>query len=397
MAKTGVWIVGASGSVSTTAMAGAIALAKGQASPTGLVTALPQFESAPFCPFDSLVFGGHEVRKPDLAGELRQLHEQSGLLSPEIIELAGRAFRSVQRRVRPGTAIGCGKAVERLGEVPLIRARTPAGVVAQIRSDLEAFRRRTRCGKLVVVNLSSTEPPFKPRACHRSLDALRKALARRGPSPLPASSLYAFAALELGAAFINFTPSLGANVPALFELAEETGGLIAGADGKTGETLCKSVIAPLFAMRNLKILSWVGHNIFGNRDADVLDDPRNKASKVKSKDHLIRSIVGYSPETLVTIERITSLGDWKTAWDHIHYEGFLGTKMVMQFLWQGCDSILAAPLALDLIRLAALAQDRGERGVMAHTACFFKSPIGVDEQDMFKQFEMLVDYLTPSS
>ncbi len=201
------------------------------------------------------------------------------------------------------------------------------------------------------------------------------------------------AALEEGAAFVNFTPSRGPDVPALIELAEESGGLVAGSDGKTGETLCKSVLAPLFAMRNLRILSWVGHNIFGNRDAEVLDDPRNKASKVKSKDHLIQSIVGYSPKTLVTIENIPSLGDWKTAWDHIHFEGFLGTKMVMQFIWQGCDSILAAPLVLDLIRLAVLAQDRGERGIMRHTACFFKSPLGIEEQDMFKQFQMLVSYL----
>ena len=393
MSKVGVWIVGASGSVATTAMAGVVAIRKGKVNPVGLVTALPAFQNVEFCGLDSLVFGGHEVRKPDLTGELRTLHQSSGLLSPEVIRLASGAFRAISRRIRPGTAVGCGAPVEKLATLDLITAAKPAGVVARVRRDIEEFRDAVKCDRLVVVNLSSTEPPFEPQACHASLPKLRRAMEKKGASPLPASSLYCMAALEAGAAYINFTPSLGPNVPALIELAEEKGGLLAGCDGKTGETLCKSVIAPLFAMRNLKVLSWVGHNIFGNRDAEVLDDPRNKSSKVKSKDHLIRSIVGYPMKTLVTIENIPSMGDWKTAWDHVHFEGFLGTKMVMQFLWQGCDSILAAPLVLDLIRLAALSIDRGERGVMRYTACFFKSPLGVEEQDMFKQFQMLAQHL----
>jgi len=379
--------------VATTAMAGAVAISKGKASPVGLVTALPVFQNVELCGLDSLVFGGHEVRKPDLAGELRALHEKSGLLSPDVIRMASAAFRAVSSRIRPGTAVSCGAPVENLATLDLITAAKTARVVTRLRRDIEQFRDAAKCDRLVVVNLASTEPPFRSRACHASLAKLRRAMDKSGASPLPASSLYCMAALEAGAAYINFTPSLGPNVPALTELAEEKGGLLAGCDGKTGETLCKSVIAPLFAMRNLKVLSWVGHNIFGNRDAEVLDDPRNKSSKVESKDHLIRSIVGYPMKTLVTIENIPSMGDWKTAWDHVHFEGFLGTKMVMQFLWQGCDSILAAPLVLDLIRLAALSLDRGERGVMRHAACFFKSPLFVEVDDMFKQFQLLAQHL----
>jgi len=393
MPKLGVWIIGASGSVATTAMAGAIALAEGQAPPTGLVTALPRFRKVHFPDFGDLVFGGHEVRQPRLLDELRSLSGQSGLLSPAWADRAAPVFRGIRRRIRPGTATGCGRPVAKMGELKLLTGRRPADVVKRLVGDLEGFKKRTRCRRLVVVNLASTEPPFRRRACHRSLEALRRALARTGPSPLPASALYCLAALEIGAAYVNFTPSLGPDVPALLELADETGGLVTGSDGKTGETLCKSVLAPLFAMRHLKVLNWVGHNILGNRDAVVLDDPANKASKVKSKDRLVRSILGYSPETLVTIENIPSMGDWKTAWDHVLFEGFLGTRMTMQFVWQGCDSILAAPLVLDLVRLAALAQDRGERGVMRHAACFFKSPLGVREQDMAAQFRMLVEYL----
>ena len=116
-----------------------------------------------------------------------------------------------------------------------------------------------------------------------------------------------------------------------------------GCDGKTGETLLKSVLAPMFRQRNLQVMSWVGHNIFGNMDGKVLDDPANKATKVTSKDHLLAQILGYQPQTLVSIEFIESLGDWKTAWDHIHFQGFLGTPMTLQFIWQGCDSLLGGP------------------------------------------------------
>jgi myo-inositol-1-phosphate synthase len=149
----------------------------------------------------------------------------------------------------------------------------------------------------------------------------------------------------------------------------------------------------MFLARNLKLLSWVGHNIFGNRDGRVLDDPVNKSSKIRTKDQVVSGIVGYKPQTHVSIEYIESLDDWKTAWNHIHFRGFLGTKMILQVIWQGCDSLLAGPLVLDLARLALLAQRRGEVGVLHHLACFFKNPHGVVVHDFFKQFAMLEEYV----
>ncbi len=217
-------------------------------------------------------------------------------------------------------------------------------------------------------------------------------MGRRNPV-LPASSLYAWAALDLDLPYINFTPSLGASIPVLHQMALERKTPYAGKDGKTGETLLKTVLAPMFAYRNLHVMSWVGHNIFGNRDGLVLDDPANKASKVRTKDRVITQVLGYKPQSLVSIEYIPSLDDWKTAWDHIHFQGFLGVKMVMQFTWQGCDSILAAPLVLDLARLTLLAQRRGEVGPLRHLASFFKSPIDVEEHDFFRQFRMLEEYV----
>jgi myo-inositol-1-phosphate synthase len=206
---------------------------------------------------------------------------------------------------------------------------------------------------------------------------------------LAASSLYAIAALDLGYPYVNFTPSLGSAPIALRELALDRETCHMGHDGKTGETLLKSVLAPMFAARNLQVQSWVGHNIFGNMDGKILDDPENKKTKVTSKDRLLHKILGYSPQTLVSIEYIESLGDWKTAWDHIHFRGFLNTPMVMQFTWQGCDSLLAAPLVIDLVRLTELAHRKGERGLLTFLASFFKSPLGVDEHDFVRQFQML--------
>ena len=196
-----------------------------------------------------------------------------------------------------------------------------------------------------------------------------------------------------GHTYINFTPSLGGSLPAIAELARYHRALHAGKDGKTGETLMKTVLAPMFAHRNLKVMSWVGHNIFGNRDGLVLDDPSNKSSKVETKDRVVTQILGYKPSTIVTIEYLPDMGDWKTAWDHIHFQGFLGTKMTLQFTWQGCDSLLAAPLAIDLARLADLEKRRGGHGLMRHLASFFKSPEGVEEHDFFKQFDLLADYV----
>jgi myo-inositol-1-phosphate synthase len=245
---------------------------------------------------------------------------------------------------------------------------------------------------VIVVNVASTEPSGDTSKLPERWDQLSKQIADSSCSSLPASSLYAIAALDLGMPFVNFTPSLGAAPAAIQDLAVQRNTCHAGQDGKTGETLLKSVLAPMFAARNLEVLSWVGHNIFGNLDGLVLDDPANKAAKIKSKDQLVGNILGYDPQTLVSIEYIQSLGDWKTAWDHIHFRGFLGTPMTLQFIWQGCDSLLAAPLVLDLIRFVELANRRGEVGVLAQLASFFKSPLGIKEHDFSRQFSLLLGW-----
>ena len=198
----------------------------------------------------------------------------------------------------------------------------------------------------------------------------------RGLGVLPPSSLYALAAIETGCAFVDFTPSVGARLPALEALAEAHEVPLAGSDGKTGETFMKSALAPAFAARALKVRSWAGMNLLGGGDGAALADPARAQSKLDSKGRLLEEILGYPVEAPIRIEDVRDLGEWKTAWDHITFEGFLGVRMKLQFVWEGCDSTLAAPLLLDLMRLMALALERRERGVVPELAFFFKDPGG---------------------
>ncbi|HXG12854.1 MAG TPA: inositol-3-phosphate synthase [Gemmataceae bacterium] len=387
-------MIGAFGGVGTTAALGLAALRRGLIDTTGLVTALPLFDGLELDRPEQFVVGGHDVRRTSYRQTIREFQERSDIFSPGLVEACAADLGTWAENVRVGTVLNAGAAIERLADLPEAhQAETPRAAIERIQEDLLAFRETHRLEQVVVLNVASTEPPFELGELHALLERLAPALERRGPPVLPASALYAWAALDLGLPYVNFTPSLGASVPAIEELARRRGAVYGGKDGKTGETLLKTVLAPMFARRNLRVLSWVGHNIFGNRDGLVLDDPANKASKVRTKDQVLSHILGYRPQTHVSIEYIESLDDWKTAWDHIHFRGFLGVKMALQFTWQGCDSILAAPLVLDLARLALLAQRRGEAGVLRHLACFFKSPMGVEEHDFFKQFALLEQYV----
>jgi myo-inositol-1-phosphate synthase len=395
--RVGLWLIGACGGVGTTATLGVAALRRGLIDTTSLVTALPMFEGLKLDSPGDFVVGGHEIRRAGFRQTVEELQNRSNIFDRDLTEACDEDLERWEANIRPGTLLSAGAAITRLADRPdVLSGDTARATIEQLQKDLRAFQETHKLDQVVVVNVASTEPPFEIGEVNDSLERLTPALDRR-QSPLPASSLYAWAALDLGLPFINFTPSLGASLPALQELAQQRRAAVGGKDGKTGETLLKSVLAPMFALRNWQILSWVGHNIFGNRDGKVLDDPNNKASKIRTKDALISQIVGYKPQTHVSIEYIESLDDWKTAWNHIHFRGFLGTKMTMQFIWQGCDSILAGPLVLDLARLALHAQRRGEAGVLRHLACFFKNPMGVTDHDFFHQFRILEEYVRQQS
>jgi myo-inositol-1-phosphate synthase len=336
------------------------------------------------------VVGGHEIRQATLVDEAMKLARVSRVFDEASIEQCTRELGEIDRAVRPGVLFRGGPAIEQLADDAVRQpSETPRESIARVQQDLKAFSQANQLDQVIVVNVASTEPPIDPSQLPARWSDLERMLDDPTTCPLPASSLYAIAALELGYPYVNFTPSLGSTPQAIRELALERDTCHMGQDGKTGETLLKSTLAPMFANRNLDVMSWVGHNIFGNLDGKVLEHPANKKSKVASKDRVLREVLGYSPKTLVSIEFIESLGDWKTAWDHIHFRGFLGTPMVLQFTWQGCDSLLAAPLVLDLIRFTERAYRNGDRGLLTFLASFFKRPLGVAEHGFVRQFQML--------
>jgi myo-inositol-1-phosphate synthase len=383
--------------VAITTIVGLVALKKGLVAATGLVSQLAEFADLDLVSWNDLVIGGHEIRGLPLCREAYRVTTEMRAASREVIDQCRDDLERIEARIRSGTAWNVGSTIAALADLDIPRGETPRQIVDRLQGDLRHFREGEKLDHVIVVNVASTEPPLRPADSPRT--ALPVTWAELEPRlksvdcPLPASSLYAIAALDLGCSYINFTPSLGAAPAAIDELARLRGARHAGCDGKTGETLLKSVLAPMFAARNLRVMSWVSHNIFGNMDGRVLDDPANKRAKLESKDHLLGEILGYKPQTHISIEFIESLGDWKTAWDHIHFAGFLGTPMTFQFIWQGCDSVLAAPLVIDLIRFTELAQRRGQTGLLKFLASFFKSPLGVEEHSFVQQFQMLQDWL----
>jgi myo-inositol-1-phosphate synthase len=391
--KIGLWLIGAKGGVATSVVVGLASLRKGLTKTQGLVSALPQFAGLDLADWSDFIVGGHEIRETTYFAAAQQLASNNHALDGELVTKLKPDLDKLDKNIRNGTLVNVGSAIEGIAAPGSKRPPEAArAAIERVQADLKDFAAKNRLDEIIVVNLASTEPPLESVLPTRWKE-LQKLLDRKR-CPLTASSLYAIAALDLGRPYINFTPSVGSLPAAIGELALERATCHMGRDGKTGETLLKSVLAPMFAARNLEVMSWVGHNIFGNMDAKILDDPRNKATKVRSKDQLLAQILGYAPQTLVTIENIASLGDWKTAWDHIHFRGFLGTPMILQFTWQGCDSLLAAPLVIDLVRFTELAHRRGDRGLLTFLASFFKSPLGVSEHDFGRQLQLLEAWAT---
>ncbi|HXX92002.1 MAG TPA: inositol-3-phosphate synthase, partial [Planctomycetota bacterium] len=317
----------------------------------------------------------------------------NGVITPQILEAVRPALAEHSRNLRPGITLNSGAGVRSIAPDAADRRLTLREMVNQIKKDLSEFRAAHGLEELVVVHLTSAEPHFAPPREFHYLESFLALFEADRRDLFPASVLYAMAAIESGCPYVNFTTCIGSSFPAMDELARKHGVPHVGRDGKTGETLMKTTLAPMFVARNLKVMSWEGYNMLGNRDGKVLDAPDANAAKCKDKDACLRDILDdEETHSRVRIDYVPSLGDWKTAWDFIHFQGFLGTKMILQFIWQGCDSALASPLVLDLVRFAEYAHRSNESGNLRHLACFFKAPYEAQEHGFFRQNVALFEY-----
>lgn len=374
----GVWLVGARGSVATTSYVGAAAIGQGLTSATGMVTASGPLAAVSLPPVREMVFGGHDVSDIPLVKRAEQLAE-GGVFSPALLPGVRPSLEETEARLRRG--------------IDPSQVEHPMAATERLITDLRSFRHREALDSVVVVNVASTEPPIAPDARHDSLEAFEQAL-HEGAQMAPPSSLYAYAAFASDCSFVDFTPSTGARLPALEEMAIARGVAHAGSDGKTGETLLKTALAPMFEQRNLRVRSWAGVNLLGGGDGASLAEPDRRASKLASKGSVLDSILGYPPDAPLHIDFVPDMGDWKTAWDHVSFEGFLSTRMRLQLTWEGCDSALAAPLVLDLARLVSAAQAAGHQGGVPELGFFFKDPWGSHEHRLAAQYEALCDWAT---
>jgi myo-inositol-1-phosphate synthase len=372
--RIGVWLVGARGSVGTTTLVGALAVRGGLSDTTGLVSGLPEIAVAGLPDLGDLVFGGHDVDTCSL-GKRAEVLASGGVIPPALLPLLEHELDEVDARILVGLQAD-GKESQAEG-------------IDRVQGDLERFRDEHGLARVVVVDVSSTEPPVADPSAVADLVAVEEALAA-GEDPLPTSSAYALAAFRAGCAFVAFTPSAGPRPPALVQAAARYAVPWAGSDGKTGETLVKTVLAPMFATRALRVGSWSSYNMLGGGDGRTLADPQAAASKTASKARGLEAILGHPVDGPLHIDYVPDAGDWKTAIDHVSFTGFLGVRMTMQFTWNGCDSALAAPLVLDLARLAARAQQVGRVGPLADLGFFFKDPADSDEHRLSAQWDALV-------
>ncbi|ONI76708.1 myo-inositol-1-phosphate synthase [Kribbella sp. ALI-6-A] len=368
--RVGVWLFGARGSVATTTVAGAAAVAHG-APPAGVVTEQPAFAGAGLVPIDRLVFGGHDPAETPLSKQVERL-VAGGVLPLGLDGLIAAELAEAERNL-----------------VVLPDADSQDELVRRMAEDIRAFRLRNDLDHVVAINVASTEPPYQVQ--YDDVAALREAL--RSEQALPPSSIGALAAFEAGAAYVDFTPSTSIRPRVVRDWAVERQLPYGGQDAKTGETLVKSVLAPMFTARALPVHAWSGTNLLGGGDGATLADPHAAESKSVSKERVLTELLGGEVPGEVHIDYVDPLGDWKTAWDHVMFSGFLGVRMTLQFTWQGCDSALAAPLVLDLARLSALALERGHVGAMPFLGFYFKDPVESTEHALTRQYDELLRWV----
>ncbi len=367
--RVGIAVIGLNGAVATTAAAGIAMIRAGSNDLSGLPLASRDVEG--MAAYRDLHFGGWDLSHDDLATAALK----HGVLTES--ELANGA--SSLSDMRPWPAVGSTDFCANIDGANKIAAPGHRAAVRHIQDDLARFKTEQNLDRVVMINLASTERKADLGAdALTSVEGFERGLDGDDAAISPAM-LYAYAAIASDTPYANFTPSVAADVAPLAELARQRGVPIAGKDGKTGQTLLKTVIAPALRDRALHVDGWFSTNILGNSDGLALDDPKSLASKVDTKKSVLDQILGYPVEDhIIMIHYYKPRGDNKEAWDNIDLTGFLGQKMQLKLNFLCKDSVLAAPLAIEIARCLALAQTRGEGGVQDQMGIFFKMPQTAD-------------------
>jgi myo-inositol-1-phosphate synthase len=407
--KLGLLLVGL-GAVSTTTIAGVMAIRKGLAQPIGSLTQMgtirlgkrtenraPKInEFLPLAGLDDIVFGGWDIFEEDCYAAARV----AGVLDNSQLD----QVRAELEAVKPMPAVFDQRYVKRLDGPNVKKGKNKKDLAEQLIADIRAFKTKHGCDRLVMLWVGSTEVFMKEGPVHQTIATFEKGL-EESDDAIPSSMVYAYAALREGIPFVNAAPNLTADVPALQELAARNKSPLAGNDMKTGQTLIKTIIAPGLKARLLGVNGWYSTNILGNRDGEVLDDPESFKTKEESKKsaldyifqpHLYPTLYGDLTH-VVRINYYPPRGDNKEGWDNIDLIGWLGYPMQLKINFLCRDSILAAPIVLDTALFMDLAKRAGMSGIQEWLSFYFKSPMHAPavypEHDLFIQLMKLKNTL----
>jgi myo-inositol-1-phosphate synthase len=408
--KLGVLIVGLNGAVATTFLAGVMAARKGLGLPIGSLTQMGHIRLGrrtdsrsplikkflDLAKLEDLVFGGWDIRNE----HCYQSAITAGVLQNADLE----GIRGELESLRPMKAVFDQFYVKRLKGTFVKKGKTKYDLMEALREDIRAFKKQNRLDRCVLIWCGSTEVFIAPGAVHKNLKKFEGAM-KSNHAEIAPSMLYAYAAIKEGVPFANGAPNLTVDTPALVALARQMGVPLAGKDFKTGQTLVKTVFAPMLKARLIGLNGWFSTNILGNRDGEVLDDPESFKTKEESKLSVLEGIL--QPELYpqlykdfyhkVRINYYPPRGDNKESWDNIDIFGWMGYPMQIKINFLCRDSILAAPIVLDLVLFMDLAQRAGLKGIQEWLSFYFKSPMVAEglypEHDLFIQLMKLKNTL----
>jgi myo-inositol-1-phosphate synthase len=407
--KLGVLLVGL-GAVSTTTIAGVFAIRKGLAKPIGSLTQMGTVrlgkrtearsplikDFVPLADLNDIVFGGWDIFEDNCY----EAAKHAGVLEDALLD----QVKDELAAIKPMPAVFDRQYVKRLDGPNVKRGKNKRDLAEQLIADIRTFKAEHQCDRLVLIWVGSTEIFMTEAPCHKSLAAFEQGLEASDPA-IASSMIYAYAAIKEGIPYGNAAPNLSAEVPALQELAAKTGAPVCGNDMKTGQTLIKTVIAPGLKARMIGVHGWYSTNILGNRDGEVLDDPESFKTKEESKKGALDYIFQphLYPDLYKNISHVVRInyypprGDNKEGWDNIDIFGWLGYQMQLKINFLCRDSILAAPIVLDVALFLDLAKRAEMHGIQEWLSFYFKSPMHAaevyPEHDLFIQLMKLKNTL----